>query len=55
MRKTASDAWRMGHAAGTAGKSMDGNPFRNGQVMVSWVAGWIVGNNERCRREANIV
>lgn len=53
MRRTAGDAWQMGHAAGSAGKPMDDNPFRAGQVYVGWMTGWIVGNNERVRREAN--
>jgi hypothetical protein len=53
MRRTASDAWRMGHAAGSTGKLLDDNPFPKGQVMVSWMTGWTVGNNERSRREAS--
>jgi len=52
MRRASGDAWAMGHAAGSAGKSMDDNPFLKGQVMVSWTTGWVVGNNERSRREA---
>ena len=51
MRKNATQAWYMGHLAGSTGKDMDANPFRRGQVHVSWMAGWINGNNERNRKE----
>jgi ribosome modulation factor len=42
----------MGYLAGSTGKPMDGNPFRAGQVHVSWMVGWINGNNDRLKKEA---
>jgi ribosome modulation factor len=51
VRKTATQAYDMGYLAGSSGTSMGANPFRRGQVHVSWMVGWINGNNDRHRKE----